>query len=168
MIDKAISNRRRNSNQVSGYSQISDDDQQHAENEENMENTNQLQSKYLKYLLTALELLGFLMQLGVLVAIPILLSSIKYFSPSGNVARYVTVTYILLPISLCIISFVWSGWIQNKAMKSADANCTARFKAGKIYNSYIITWARVLCLIYMPKARGLRVYVSGKAQVPML
>ena len=37
----------------------------------------------------------------------------------------------------------------------------------------VVTWARVLCLICMPKARGpqargLRAYISGKARVPML
>ena len=37
----------------------------------------------------------------------------------------------------------------------------------------VVTWARVLCLIYMPQARGpqargLRAYISGKARVPML
>ena len=32
----------------------------------------------------------------------------------------------------------------------------------------VITWARVLCLICMPKARELRAYISGKARVPML
>ena len=32
----------------------------------------------------------------------------------------------------------------------------------------VVTWTRVLCLICMPKARGLRAYISGKARVPML
>ena len=37
----------------------------------------------------------------------------------------------------------------------------------------VVTWARVVCLIYTPKARGpqargLRVYISGKPRVPML
>ena len=28
----------------------------------------------------------------------------------------------------------------------------------------VIPWARVVCLIYTPEARGLRVYISGKPQ----
>ena len=37
----------------------------------------------------------------------------------------------------------------------------------------VVTWARVVCLIRMPKARGpqaqgLRAYISGKSRVPML
>ena len=37
----------------------------------------------------------------------------------------------------------------------------------------VVTWARVICLICMPKARGsqargLRAYISGKSRVPML
>ena len=45
------------------------------------------------------------------------------------------------------------------------------------YNIYIhlivVTWARGICLICMPKtrgpqARGLRAYISGKSRVPML
>ena len=26
----------------------------------------------------------------------------------------------------------------------------------------VVTWAKVVCLIYSPEARGLRVYISGK------
>ena len=37
----------------------------------------------------------------------------------------------------------------------------------------VVTWARVICLICMPEARGpqaqgLRAYISGKSRVPML
>ena len=32
----------------------------------------------------------------------------------------------------------------------------------------VIPWAQMVCLIYTPEARGLRVYISGKPQVPML
>ena len=32
----------------------------------------------------------------------------------------------------------------------------------------VVTWARVVCLIYTPEIRGLRVYISGKPRVPML
>ena len=44
-----------------------------------------------------------------------------------------------------------------------------------IYNTYfiVVTWARVVCLICLPKAqgpqaRGLKVDISGRSQVPML
>jgi len=38
------------------------------------------------------------------------------------------------------------------------------------YSTYfiVVTWARVIYLICMPKARGLRAYISGKLKVPML
>ena len=32
----------------------------------------------------------------------------------------------------------------------------------------VVTWARGICLICMPKARGLRAYISGKSRVHML
>ena len=31
-----------------------------------------------------------------------------------------------------------------------------------------VTWARVICLICIPKARGPQAYVLGKSRVPML
>ena len=39
-----------------------------------------------------------------------------------------------------------------------------------IYKYYVIvvTWARGICLICMPEARGLRAYISGKSRVHML
>ena len=41
-----------------------------------------------------------------------------------------------------------------------------------IYRIYIyvivVTWARRICLICMPEARGLRAYISGKSRVHML
>ena len=75
----------------------------------------------LKYLITTSELLGFLMQLGALVSIPILLSNEQFFSPSGRAKRYVIATYIIIPVSLSIISMIWSGWIQNITIRSPDA-----------------------------------------------
>ena len=107
--------------------------------EQNMGNTNQPQStkRYLKYLLTVLELSGLLIQLGALVGIPILLSKKP---PSGKLKNHIVATYILLPVSLCIISFVWSGWIQTKTMESSKAKVTARFKTGK----FILNW---LCFL---------------------
>ena len=32
----------------------------------------------------------------------------------------------------------------------------------------VIPWARVVCLIYTPEARGLRVYISGEPRVHMV
>ena len=32
----------------------------------------------------------------------------------------------------------------------------------------VVTWARGICLICMPEARGLRAYISGKSRAPML
>ena len=75
----------------------------------------------LKYLITTFELLGFLMQLGALVSIPIFLSNEQFFSPSGRAKRYAIATYIIIPVSLCIISIIWSGWIQNIIIRSPDA-----------------------------------------------
>ena len=78
-----------------------------------------------KYLTTTLEILGFLMQLGALVSIPILLSNEQFFSPSGRAKHYAIATYILIPVSLCIISMIWTGWIQNIIIRSSDAYNTA-------------------------------------------
>ena len=50
---------------------------------------------------TILEAMGFLMQFGVLEAIPILLNDERLY--------YIAVI-ILLPISLFVLSFIWSGW----------------------------------------------------------
>ena len=38
----------------------------------------------------------------------------------------------------------------------------------KVQYLVVIPWARVVCLIYTPEARGLRVYISGKPQVHMV
>ena len=116
--------------------------------------------RYLKCILTTTsETLGFIMQLSALVSIPVLLSIDHFYEKSGKGKHHVTATYILIPVSLGIISFVWSGWIQKiiirhsgsktakellyKRKGSEVANLentcelpsgddkTARFKAGK-------------------------------------
>jgi len=47
------------------------------------------------------------------------------------------------------------------AMNSQSlVNCLSYFK--------VVTWTKVICLICLPKARGLRVYISGKSRVPTL
>ena len=37
-----------------------------------------------------------------------------------------------------------------------------------IIHVIVVTWARGICLICMPEARGLRAYISGKSRVHML
>lgn len=80
-----------------------------------------------------LEWLGFLMQLGALVSIPILLSEENFFSLSGKTKHYIVATYVLIPVSLFIISFIWSGLTQTVITKpSSDNNNTARLKTGTV------------------------------------
>ena len=117
-----------------------------------------------RYFLRMFELFGFLMQLGVLVSIPIVLSNENYFSPSGRIRHYAVATYILIPVSLSVISFVWSGWIQSKSMRASGANDimkslnnqedeTARLKTGNytycqwpaiLHCYYQFIWQRIL------------------------
>ena len=73
-----------------------------------------------------LEVLGFIMQLGALVSIPVLLSTEHYYFPSGKANHYITATYILIPVSLCVISILWSGWIQKLIMRASDNNNNAK------------------------------------------
>ena len=106
-----------------------------------------------------LELLALLMQLGVLVGAPILLSMEKFYSPSEKSKQLSpseeskqlslsgeskhTATNILIPISLVLISIVWSGWIQKIITKASTKQCTgdkkfktARYKTGSYIHSY--------------------------------
>ena len=131
-----VTNRRqRNQNHIhDGYSQISgDDDQLHREATENVENGHEQQTEHLqrplKYLLTILESSGFVLQSGALVGVAVLLAT--SFSPSGAVKHYFVATYILIPVSLFIISVVWSGWIQSYTIEASDPKSTARYKSGK-------------------------------------
>ena len=99
----------------------------------------------LKYLVTTFEVLGFLMQLGALVSIPILLSNEQFYSPSGRAKRYVIATYIIIPVSLSIISMIWSGWTtvrspaaSTQSLRFCDENCKkARLKTG--YHNKLLT-----------------------------
>ena len=63
---------------------------------------------------TILEVLGFLIQLSVLVEVPILMAS--EFKENRIYQHNYVAVLILLPVSLLLLSFVWSGWIviQNK------------------------------------------------------
>ena len=137
LFHQVTSRKQRHQNHIhNGYTEISDDDEQlHTETEENLENTHEQQTEHqtlkrpLKYLLTILESSGFVLQSGALVGVAVLLAT--SFSPSGAVKHYFVATYILIPVSLFIISVVWSGWIQSYTIKSSDANSTARYKSGK-------------------------------------
>ena len=76
---------------------------------------------------TILEALGFLMQFGVLVAIPILLDAEGRF--------YYIAVIILLPITLFLLSFVWSGWavMQKKLTRHGKIIYGGdRLKSGRI------------------------------------
>ena len=77
-------------------------------------------------LTTTAEILGFIMQLGALVSIPVLLSIGHFYEPSGKAKYRITATYILIPVSLCIISILWSGWIQKLIMRPSGGYKTAK------------------------------------------
>ena len=66
------------------------------------------------------------MQLGALVSIPVLLSTEHFYLPSGKASHYITATYILIPLSLCAISVLWSGWIQKLIIRSSGNNKNAK------------------------------------------
>ena len=86
-------------------------------------------------LVPLLECLAFLMQLGTLIAIPILLA----YTEDGydNTDKFMSL-YILIPVTLTVISIVWSGWIQKhlvepkvKRTTVQGKECVARLKSGK-------------------------------------
>ena len=62
------------------------------------------------------------MQFGALVSIPLLLSNEHFFVPFEETEHYIIATYILIPVSLFIISVVWSGWIQKAIITSSVNN----------------------------------------------
>ena len=81
-----------------------------------------------------LELFGFILQVGALIAVPILLSVTENGYTKDN---YHPSTLILLPVTLSLVSLLWSGWVQEKLMESRsqrvtvqDEVGTARLKAG--------------------------------------
>ena len=83
-----------------------------------------------------LEFLGFVLQIGALIAIPVLLSEL---SNDYENDQYHPSTLILLPVTLSLISLLWSGWVQEKLMESGsqrvtvqDEVGTARLKAGQL------------------------------------
>ena len=81
-----------------------------------------------------LEFIGFLMQLGALIAIPILLAHTE--NGYDNFDKFISV-YILIPVTLTIISVVWSGWIQKYLVEprvnrtEIGEECIARLKSGR-------------------------------------
>ena len=91
-------------------------------------------------LVPLLECLAFVMQLGTVIAVPILLA----YTEDGydNTDKFMSL-YILIPVTLIIISFVWSGWIQKylvepnvRRITAQGKECVARLKSGKHY--YIV------------------------------
>jgi len=86
--------------------------------------------------LPVLELFGFILQVGALIAIPILLSETEDEYKNDE---YHPSTLILLPVTLSLVSLLWSGWLQEKLMESGsqrvtvqDEVGTARLKAGQL------------------------------------
>ena len=85
---------------------------------------------------------AFLLQLGALIAIPVLLSLTEdQYKGSHNNDRYLTM-YILIPVTLTVLSIVWSGWIQKYLVEPRTRKTTvqgvehvARIKSGKVYTS---------------------------------
>ena len=78
--------------------------------------------KYIGSLQMVSEVVAFLVQLGVVVAaIPAVLD----IKENKDVS-----ILIILPLSLLLISFVWSGWIQKRAYSKTQEGST-RLKAGK-------------------------------------
>ena len=116
--------------------------QSQSNNEENTCINKESLRRLLKGLRTIMESIAFLMQLGALVSISVLLSIEHFFEPSEISKHYFTATYILIPLSLLSISVVWSGWIQDRIMRSSNVNnttgqsssgkgsITARYKTG--------------------------------------
>ena len=85
---------------------------------------------------------AFLLQLGALIAVPVLLALTEdQYKGSHNNDGYLT-TYILIPVTLTVLSIVWSGWIQyylveprTKRTTAQGVEHVARMKSGKVYTS---------------------------------
>lgn len=82
-----------------------------------------------------LEFIALLMQVGALIAIPIILGLSE--NDYDNANKFTTL-YILIPVTLTVISVVWSGWIQKylvepriKSRTVRDEVCYARLKSGE-------------------------------------
>ena len=121
---------------------LTDIDQELEPNSSQETATEQQESKKWKsfiipFITTTCETFGFIIQLSVLASIPILLSMEQYFSPSGRTKHNVAATCILIPVSLILISVVWSGWVQDRITKATGQHIhgrTARYKTGNNYN----------------------------------
>ena len=82
-----------------------------------------------------LEFIALLMQVGALIAIPIILGLSE--NDYDNADKFTTL-YILIPVTLTVISVVWSGWIQKYLVEPRtrtttvnDEMCYARLKSGE-------------------------------------
>ena len=106
------------------YQNLSEgNDEEHNDGQNNEQQTS---NKCIRKLLTFFEILGFLVQLGVVVA------AIPALSLQEKALTKPVITVIIMVLSLVLISFVWSGWIQQKVSKSYGETrpCSARLKAG--------------------------------------
>ena len=129
----------KNADAENGTERLADNDQQSEFNTSQETATEQQESKEWKsfiipFITTTCETFGFIIQLSVLVSIPILLSMEQYFSPSGRTKHNFVATYILIPVSLILISVVWSGWVQHRITEPSGQHKhgrTARYKTGK-------------------------------------
>lgn len=83
-----------------------------------------------------LECVALLMQLGAVIAIPVLLAFTED-QYRGNNDQYMTM-YILIPVTLTVLSIVWSGWLQkylvevknSRRSTVQDEESVARMKSG--------------------------------------
>ena len=93
-----------------------------------------------------LEFIALLMQVGAVIAIPIILALTE--NNYDNVDKFISL-YILIPVTLTIISVVWSGWIQQylvepriKIRTVNDEVSIARLKSGEYY--FIIIYVYII------------------------
>jgi len=94
-----------------------------------------------RIIVSILEFLGLVLQIGALIAIPVLLSEL---SNDYQNDKYHPSTLILLPVTLSLISLLWSGWVQEKLMEprsqwgiGQDEMGYARLKAGQLDHKYL-------------------------------
>ena len=95
-----------------------------------------------------LEFIALLMQVGALIAIPIILRHLENENDYDNTDKFITL-FILIPVTLTVISVVWSGWIQKYLVEPRirsrtvnDEVCNARLKSGEYY---VVVCANILC-----------------------
>ncbi|XP_065897233.1 chitin synthase chs-2-like isoform X2 [Dysidea avara] len=124
------------------YQNLSEgNDEEHNDGQNNEQQTS---NKCIRKLLTFFEILGFLVQLGVVVA------AIPALSLQEKALTKPVITVIIMVLSLVLISFVWSGWIQQKVSKSYGETrpCSARLKAGLLTSTLRIFLIPIVSYFY--------------------